>query len=86
MIQKLKKTVKKRMGLKAKIKRQEFYHALKNGKPAPTPDLLPDLQSAKEILDKIRKRKGSITPKTNPYDAGADRGLKAMFRKMAGLE
>lgn len=77
MIQKLKKTLKKRMGLKAKVKRQEFYHALKNGKPEPASDL----QSAQEILKKIRNRNS----KPSPYDAGED-GMMKRLRRIAGLE
>lgn len=77
MIKKFKKTVKKAKGIEEKIHRLEFYDRLKNGKPAPTPDL----QSAKEILDKIRNRN-----KPSPYDAGADRGIMKRLRIMAGLE
>ena len=66
MIKKLKKTLKKRMGLKARLARQEFLHALKNGKPKPVSN-----DTAADILQKIRERSGKITPKPSPYNAGS---------------
>jgi len=79
-MRKLKKSLKKEKGLKAKLARQEFYHALKNGKPEEPPlD-----ETAQEILKKIRNRSGN-TPKINPYDASTD-GMMKKIRILAGLQ
>jgi hypothetical protein len=82
-MRKLKRSLKKRKGLEAKIKRQEFLHALKHGKP----NLQTNIGSieAQEILKKIRNRRNL----SSPYNAGAggtmDNAMKKV-RKMAGLE
>lgn len=70
-MRKLKKSLKKRKGIEAKIKRQEFLHALKHGKPI---ELGP---TAKEILKKIRNRR--------TYDASTN-GMMKKLKRLAGLE
>jgi len=75
MIKKLKKTLKKEKGLKARLARQEFLHALKNGKPKQKPET----QSAQDILQKIRDRNSRVA-KTNPYNAG-EGGMMAKLKK-----
>ncbi len=76
-MRKLKKSLKKRKGLEAKIKRQEFLHALKHGKPK-----LPQTSiEAQEILKKIRNRRNN----SSPYDASTN-GMMKKIRKMAGIE
>ena len=86
MIRKLKKTLKKDKGDKAKLKRLEFIDALKNGKSIPN-------SMSDEILKKIRERGGikPYTPKKNinPYDAGPDGAMGTLLsklRKRAGLK
>ena len=82
-MRKLKKSLKKRKGLEAKIARQEFLHALKHGKPEEPP--LGD--TAQEILKKIRNRRnhGVASPSPSPYDASTN-GMMRKIRRMAGLE
>jgi len=84
-MRKLKKSLKKRKGLEAKIKRQEFLHALKHGKPKIATG--PDSKSAQEILKKIRNRRNHGA--TDPYNAGKggamDRAMKKL-RRLSGLE
>lgn len=83
-MRKLKKSLKKRKGLEAKIKRQEFLHALKHGKPTPT-----NIGSieAQEILKKIRNRRGASPqpqPNSSPYDASTN-GIMEKIKRLAGL-
>jgi hypothetical protein len=77
-MRKLKKSLKKRKGLKARIERQEFLHALKHGKPKV---LSVDQQSAKDILKKIRNRRNN----SSPYDASTN-GMMKKIRRLTGLE
>lgn len=88
MIRKLKKTLKKDKGLKARLARQEFLHALKNGKPKPVSN-----DTAQDILAKIRARGSAkpYTPKKNisPYNAGPGGAMDTLLdklRKRAGLK
>ncbi len=75
-MRKLKKSLKKRKGLEAKIKRQEFLHALKHGKPKV---LGPDQRSAQEILEKIRNRRNN----SSPYDASTNPMIKKIKKLLA---
>jgi len=86
MMRKLKRSLKKDKGDKAKLKRLEFIDALKNGKSIPN-------SMSDEILKKIRERGGtkSYTPKKNisQYDAGPDGAMGTLLnkrRKRAGLK
>ena len=86
-MRKLKRSLRKDKGDKAKLERLQFIDALKNGKPEVID------HTADEILNKIRQR-GRIypyQPKKNisPYDAGPDGAMGKLvgkLRKRAGLK
>ena len=78
---KMKRTCKKAMGLKARLSREKFLQELKN----PTPKPAQDSEAAKEILRKIRARNTSNTMYASSLGTGNSIKIMEKIKKMAGI-